>query len=99
MAPKRVLRLFVGLALAAALTGTTAACGSTAASGESNPAGDIPDDVAFVPYTNAVAGYSFTHPEGWAQQETGPAVTFTDKLNGVSADTDAIPPTLDEATV
>ena len=66
---------------------------------ESNPPGDIPDNVAFVPYTNSAAGYSFTHPEGWAQQENGSAVTFTDKLNGIAADTAALPPALDESTV
>ena len=66
---------------------------------ESNPPGDIPDNLAFVPYTNAAAGFSFTHPEGWAEQENGAAVTFTDKLNGISADTASIPPQLDEATV
>jgi hypothetical protein len=66
---------------------------------ESNPPGDIPDNLAFVPYTNTATGYSFTHPEGWAEQENGAAVTFTDKLNGISADTASVPPQLDEATV
>jgi hypothetical protein len=103
MSPNRAVGSLVGLVLGAALTVSTAACGSSsgsaADSGESNPAGDIPDDVAFVPYTNTAAGYSFTHPEGWAEQETGTAVTFTDKLNGVHADTEALPPSLDEAAV
>ena len=58
---------------------------------ESNPPGDIPDNLAFVPYTNSTAGYSFTHPEGWAETETGASVTFTDKLNGITADTAALP--------
>ena len=66
---------------------------------ESNPPGDIPDNLAFVRYTNAAAGYSFTHPEGWAEQENGMAVTFTDKLNGIAADTASIPSQLDPATV
>jgi hypothetical protein len=65
---------------------------------ESNPPGDIPDNIAFVLYTNAAAGYSFTHPEGWGEQENGAAVTFTDKLNGISADTASIPTPLDEPT-
>jgi hypothetical protein len=108
MTPKRVPLPLVSLALTAAVTLSVAACGSSEGSAEgppgavpveSNPPGDIPDDVAFVPYTNAAAGYSFTHPEGWAEQEAGTAATFTDKLNGVSADTEQLPPTLDEATV
>jgi hypothetical protein len=75
----------------------SAASSQTPVAAESNPPGDIPDNVAFVPYTNA-AGYSFTHPEGWAEQEDGTAVTFTDKLNGIHADTESIPAVLDEAT-
>lgn len=58
---------------------------------ESNPAGDIPDNLAFVPYRNAAAGYAFTFPEGWVRTERGTAVTFTDKLNGVQADTAGAP--------
>lgn len=50
---------------------------------ESNPPGDIPDGLAFVPYANKAGGYTFTHPEGWARTVTGSSVKFTDKLNGV----------------
>jgi hypothetical protein len=50
---------------------------------ESNPPGDIPDDLAFVRYKNTAGGYSFTHPEGWAETRKGTRVRFTDKLNGV----------------
>lgn len=50
---------------------------------ENNPPGDIPDNVAFVPYANAAGRYSFTHPEGWLEQVKGSDVLFTDKLNGV----------------
>jgi hypothetical protein len=53
---------------------------------ESNPPGDIPDNLAFVKYSNKAGGYSFTHPEGWAQTGTGTQVLFTDKLNGVAVD-------------
>jgi hypothetical protein len=53
---------------------------------ESNPPGDIPDNLAFVRYRNTTGHYTFTHPEGWAQTGRGTRVTFTDKLNGVSAD-------------
>lgn len=53
---------------------------------ESNPPGDIPDNLAFVKFTSAAGTYTFTHPEGWAQTGKGTQVTFTDKLNGVSVD-------------
>ena len=67
-------------------TSTAPAASSTApVPVESNPPGDIPDNLAFVPYTNKPGGYTFTHPEGWARTERGSAVRFTDKLNGVMA--------------
>lgn len=66
---------------------------------ESNPPGDIPDNVAFVAYRNAAGRYGFTFPEGWARSERGPAVTFTDKLNGIAADSAGIPTDLSVATV
>lgn len=53
---------------------------------EKNPPGDIPDNLAFVKYVNQPGGYSFTHPEGWAQTGKGTQVRFTDKLNGVTVD-------------
>jgi hypothetical protein len=53
---------------------------------ESNPPGDIPDNVAFVKFTSPNGHYSFTHPEGWAQTGGGTQVRFTDKLNGVTVD-------------
>lgn len=56
---------------------------------ESNPPGDIPDNLAFVRYRNTPGHYTFTHPEGWARTGSGTAVNFTDKLNGVSADSSA----------
>jgi hypothetical protein len=48
---------------------------------EVNPPGDIPDNQAFVTYTSATGGYAIAMPEGWARQESGPNVTFTDKLH------------------
>jgi hypothetical protein len=53
---------------------------------EHNPPGDIPDNLAFVKYANRPGHYSFTHPEGWAQTGAGTRVRFTDKLNGVTAE-------------
>lgn len=66
---------------------------------ESNPPGDIPDNVAFVAYRNAAGRYGFTFPEGWVRSERGPAVTFTDKLNGIAADSTGVPTDLSVAAV
>jgi hypothetical protein len=52
---------------------------------ESNPPGDIPDNLAFVTYANTSGHYRFVHPEGWAETQHGVDVLFTDKLNGVQA--------------
>jgi hypothetical protein len=52
---------------------------------ESNPPGDIPDNLAFVPFGSAAGRYRFVHPEGWAEVVKGTDVRFTDKLNGVAA--------------
>jgi hypothetical protein len=52
---------------------------------DTNTPGDIPDTTAYIPYTNTGGGYTFVHPEGWAQSEQGTSVAFTDKYNGVSA--------------
>ena len=43
--------------------------------------GDIPDNQVFLVFRNGVARYSMKYPEGWAQQGSGPAVTFRDKNN------------------
>jgi hypothetical protein len=51
---------------------------------ESSPPGDIPDDTVFVAY-QARGGFRFRFPEGWARTSTGSSVTFTDKLNTVTA--------------
>lgn len=52
---------------------------------EVNPAGDIPDNQAFVVYTPPQGGFSVKVPEGWSKSATaGGAVTFTDKLNAIS---------------
>lgn len=66
---------------------------------EKNPPGDIPDNLAFVPYRTSAGRYSFTHPEGWAETARGSTVTFTDKLNGVQVllGSAAAPPTVDSA--
>jgi hypothetical protein len=50
---------------------------------EASPAGDIPDNQAFVAYSPPGADYSVRVPEGWARSAAGGAVTFTDKLNAI----------------
>lgn len=50
---------------------------------EVNPAGDIPDNQAYVRYAPPGAGYSLKVPEGWSRITSGGATIFTDKLNSV----------------
>ncbi len=50
---------------------------------ESSPPGDIPDSIAFVPYTSKDGGFKITTPEGWARTAKKGSVIFTDKLNTV----------------
>ena len=48
-----------------------------------SPAGDIPDDQAFVAYSPAGAGFTLKVPEGWSRSAAGSTTTFTDKLNTI----------------
>jgi hypothetical protein len=50
---------------------------------EVSPAGDIPDDQAFVAYSPPGAGFVVKVPEGWSRSASAGAVTFTDKLNAI----------------
>jgi hypothetical protein len=50
---------------------------------EVNPAGDIPDNQAYVRYTPPAAGFSLKVPEGWSRARAGAATVFTDKLNSI----------------
>lgn len=67
---------------------------------EVNPPGDIPDNQAFVTYYSTAGAYTIEMPEGWARKETGPNVTFTDKLHQFSVDLScaAATPTVTHAT-
>lgn len=51
---------------------------------EVNPAGDIPDNQAYVPVSPTGGTFSVKVPEGWAQSKSGSATTFTDKLNSIT---------------
>jgi hypothetical protein len=66
---------------------------------EVNPAGDIPDNQAYVAYAPPGGGFSVKVPEGWSRAATGGAVTFTDKLNAIRVETMAAkaPPTVRHA--
>ncbi|SEO45804.1 hypothetical protein [Actinacidiphila rubida] len=50
---------------------------------ESNPAGDIPDNQAYVAFSPAGGGFTVKVPEGWARTDAGAVTTFTDKLNRI----------------
>ena len=71
-----------------------AACGSSSSGGSStkgpapkakevSPAGDIPDNQAYVAFTPPGGGFSIKVPEGWSQRTASGAVVFTDKLNTI----------------
>lgn len=54
---------------------------------ETNAAGDIPDNQAFVPFSPKGQPFTVSVPEGWARTGDGStSTTFTDKLNSVTID-------------
>jgi hypothetical protein len=54
---------------------------------EKSPAGDIPDNQAYVRFSPPRAGYSVKVPEGWSRSTASGATTFTDKLNSITMET------------
>ena len=69
---------------------STASSSTTAAAGgvnpnqrETLPPGDIPDTIAYVPYTSGALGLTVSTPEGWSRSNASGTVKFTDKLNEV----------------
>ena len=66
---------------------------------EQNPAGDIPDNQAFVRYVSTAGGYSIEMPEGWARIESGSSVSFSDKLHTFTVEIACAPsaPTVESA--
>lgn len=66
---------------ATAQTSTAPSPSALQAEANSAAAGDIPDNQVFIGFRDPAAGYSMKYPEGWAQQGTGPRVTFRDKNN------------------
>jgi hypothetical protein len=68
--------------------------GAQPAQTEVNPAGDIPDNQAYVTHRPAKGGFTVKVPEGWARTTTGTTVTYSDKLNRIeiaSADSPKAP--------
>lgn len=98
---KRPLYLAAALAAAGAVMAATACGGATSTptaspgtssrppAHEANPAGDIPDNQAFVDYTAPGARFAVKVPEGWARTTQGTATVFTDKLNTIRIDSTA----------
>ena len=64
----------------------------TAPAPETNPAGDIPDNQAFVPFTPPGGVFTVSVPEGWARTTDGAATIFTDKANTVRIEPMLSPP-------
>lgn len=62
---------------------------SNANAPEVNPAGDIPDNQAYVAYAPPGGGFTVKVPEGWSRTTTGGAVVFTDKLNAIDIESKA----------
>ncbi|ORI13508.1 hypothetical protein [Rhodococcus sp. 1168] len=101
-------RYAIGVALAAAVltacstNPTPTVGGSTAAAptSEVNPAGDIPDNQAFVPYTAPDDSFTMSIPEGWAKTDTPKGVKFSDKFNSItisSRENVAVAPSVESA--
>jgi hypothetical protein len=101
--PTRTLAVAAAaLATAAAVLGgcgtsVTAPSGSGAGSStvttsapETNPAGDIPDNQAYVPFTPPGGVFTVSVPEGWARTTDGAATIFTDKANTVRIEAYAV---------
>jgi hypothetical protein len=91
--PLPVVLAAAALALAACGSASTPPASTPApAPKEVNPAGDIPDDQAFVVFQAPGAPFSVKVPEGWSQTRRGGAVRFTDKLNTIELAWGAAPP-------
>jgi hypothetical protein len=53
---------------------------------ETNPAGDIPDNQAFVSWSPTAGGFAIKVPEGWSRTDSGTTTVFTDKLNTITVE-------------
>src|SRR3979411_2341681 len=96
---RNTMRVVSGVAAVLAAAAVLVGCGTsgTAPSGSATlgsstdaaptagrtPAGDIPDNQAYVAFTPATGLFTVSVPEGWARSTDGAATIFTDKLNTV----------------
>jgi hypothetical protein len=69
-------------------SGTTTSSASSSSAVNPNqretlPPGDIPDTIAYVPYSVPGKGLTVSAPEGWSRSSAHGAITFTDKLNKI----------------
>lgn len=91
-----VIRVFVAVSVAALLSTPDAAPAAkkpvaTAPAIDPNAPeivspGDIPDNIAFVPFSPPGAGYRVTTPEGWSRRDIANGAVFTDKYNIVQVE-------------
>jgi hypothetical protein len=107
-------RIIAAIGVAAIAAGA-AGCGSSSSSSSSgsgasaqspaaktpevSPAGDIPDNQAYVAVRPPAGGFTVEVPEGWSRSARGTALTFTDKLNAIRIETApaGAPPTVRDA--
>ena len=61
--------------------GSSQGVGALSAEAQSAATGDIPDNQVFLTFTDPVARYSMSYPEGWTRNGDGRNVTFSDKNN------------------
>ncbi len=78
-----VAALTVVLAGCGGSSGGSSSASPTSTVSEFNPAGDIPDNQVYVPYSPPGASYTVKVPEGWSRTTAQGVVTFTDKLNSI----------------
>lgn len=82
---------------------SSAAAGSTTGvnpnARETLPPGDIPDTIAYVPYTDRTRGVTISVPEGWSRFTAAGRLTFTDKLNRVEVFIAPVPGAVTPAAV
>jgi hypothetical protein len=62
-------------------SGTSQGVAVLSAEAQSAATGDIPDNQVFLTFTNRVAGYAMSYPEGWARKGDSRDVTFSNKNN------------------
>ena len=91
----RVSSLLAVAAMLAACGGGGGGGGSSASTppapsgSDASPAGDIPDNQAYVRFTPSGARFSVKVPEGWSQTSKPRDIRFSDKLNTIELTWDA----------